>query len=109
MEILDQKDVPEWLILPPEYLRMVRLNVVHLEPWHLLDASERHAEQGDSSSGTQAESWLHLRLAKIAMMLPAGKRAKLAVCRSFMTLRRLAGSKEEIAGLSPFGTGLELP
>jgi hypothetical protein len=38
MEILDQADVPPWLTPPPAYLRLLRLNLVNLEPWHLLDA-----------------------------------------------------------------------
>jgi hypothetical protein len=38
-ENLDWNNVPNWLALPPEYLRLLRLNIVNLEPWHLLDAS----------------------------------------------------------------------
>jgi len=38
MDILDPRQLPEWLDYPDEYLRLVKQNIVQFSPWYLLDA-----------------------------------------------------------------------
>jgi hypothetical protein len=37
MEIMRGNDLPEWVIYPPEYLRLIDYGLVKFAPWYLLD------------------------------------------------------------------------